>query len=162
MIQQLVGEVENAVSRVKERRNDVKIRREENLNNLNNAFNALCAAIDKHQQQLRKEITGDSEEKDKDLQVQEDELCSLLCQLKSCHSFVEDKVQRRVNQLDVLAMKKSMLNRKDELTELKEKTKMYLVMRNQLPANLKQMDEIIYQVDSSIRVSLLIVILAII
>ena len=91
---------------------------------------------------MREEITGDSKEKDKGLQVQEEELCFLLCQLKSCHSFIKDKVQRGVNQ-DVLAMKKLMLERRDELTKLKDESKMYPVIQNQLPVNLKQLDEMI-------------------
>ena len=141
-IQQLVDEVKNAVTRVKGQRNDVKSRKEENLNKLDNAFNALHAALDERKKQLREKVTKDSKEKDKGLQVQEDELCFLLTQLKSCHSFIEDKVQRGVNQ-DVLAMKRSMLERRDKLTKLKDKTKMYPVILNQLPVNLKQMDEMI-------------------
>ena len=62
--------------------------------------------------------------------------------LKSCYSFIEDKVQRGVNQ-DVLAIKRSMLERRDKLTKLKDKTKMYPVILNQLPVNLKQMDKMI-------------------
>ena len=92
-IQQLVDEVENAVTRVKGRRKDVKGRIDENLQNLDNAFNALYAALDERKRQLREKVTKDSQEKDKGLQVQEDELCFLLSQLKSCHSFIEDKVQ---------------------------------------------------------------------
>ena len=141
-IQQLVDEVENAVTRIKDRRKNEKSRKEESLQNLDSAFNALHAALDERKRQLREEITGDSKEKDKGLQVQEDELCFLLTQLKSCHSFIEDKVQRGVNQ-DVLAMKRSMLERRDKLTKLKDKTKMYPVILKQLPVNLKQMDEMI-------------------
>ena len=139
-IQQLVGEVENAVTRVKGRRKNVKSRKEENLQKLDNAFNTLHAALDERKRQMREKVTKDSEGKDKGLQVQEDELCFLLSQLKSCHSFIEDKVQRGVNQ-DVLAMKRSMLERRDNLKELKDKTKLYPVILNQLPVNLKQMDE---------------------
>ena len=69
---------------------------------------------------MREKVAEDSKEKDKGLQVQEDELCFLLSQLKSCQSFIEDKVERGVNQ-DVLAMKRSMLERRDKLTELKKK-----------------------------------------
>ena len=116
-IQQLVDEVEKAVTKVKRRRKDVESRKDENLQKLGDIFQSLHAALDERQQQLREEITGDSKEKDKGLQVQEDELCFLLSQLKSCHSFIEDKVQRGVNQ-DVLAMKRSMLKRRDKLTEV--------------------------------------------
>jgi len=69
---------------------------------------------------LREKVAEDSKEKDKGLQVQEDELCFLLSQLKSCHSFIEDKIEQGVSQ-DVLAMKRSMLERRDKLTELKKK-----------------------------------------
>ena len=141
-IQQLVDEVEKAVTKVKGRRKDVKSRKDENLHKLDDIFRSLHAALDERQRQLREEITGDSKEKDKGLQVQEDELCFLLSQLKSCHSFIEDKVQRGVNQ-DVLAMKRSMLERRDKLTQLKVKAKMYPVIRNQLPVNLKPTDEMI-------------------
>ena len=141
-IQELVDEVEDAVTRVKGRRKDVKREEEESLQNLDNAFNALHAALDEHKRQLREKVAKNSKEKDKGLQVQEDELCFILSQLKSCHSFIEDKVQRGVNQ-DVLAMKRSMLERRDKLTKLKDKTKMYPVILNQLPVNLKQMDEMI-------------------
>ena len=141
-IQQLVDEMENAVTRVKGRRKDVKNRKDENLNKLDDAFNALHAALDERKRQLREKVTKDSQEKDKGLQVQEEELCFILSQLKSCHSFIQDKVQRGVNQ-DVLAMKRSMLQRRDKLTKLKDKTKMYPAIRNQLPVNLKKMDEMI-------------------
>ena len=92
-IQQLVDEVENAVTRVQGRRKDVKNKEEESLRNLEDSFNALHAALDNRKQQLREKVTKDSKEKDKGLQVQEDELCFLLSQLKSCHSFIDDKVQ---------------------------------------------------------------------
>ena len=92
-IQQLVDEVEKAVTKVKERRKDVKSREDENLHKLDDIFHSLHAALDERQQQLREEITGDSKEKDKGLQTQEDELCFLLSQLKSCHSFIEDKLK---------------------------------------------------------------------
>ena len=141
-IQQLVDEVEKAVTMVKGRRKDVKSRKNENLCKLDDIFRSLHAALDERQRQLREDVTGDSKEKDKGLQAQEDELCFLLSQLKSCHSFIEDKVQRGVNQ-DVLAMKRSMLERRDKLTKLKEKAKMYPVIVNQLPVNLKPMDEMI-------------------
>ena len=140
-IQQLVDDVENAVTRVQERRKDIKNRKEENVKRLDDAFYSLQVALDKRKQQLSEEISVDSEEKDKGLQVQENELCVLLSQLKSCHSFIDNKVQRGVNQ-DVLAMKRSMLERRDKLTELKGRKKMYPIIRNQLPVNLNEMDEI--------------------
>ena len=139
-IQQLVVEVEKAVTRVQGRRKDVKVRKEENLKKLDNTFHALHRALDERKKQLSEEVNVDSKEKDKGLQLQEDELCFLLSQLKSCHSFIDDKVQRGVNQ-DVLAMKRSMLERRDKLMQLKDKTKMYPVIRKQLPVNLKEMDE---------------------
>ena len=141
-IQQLVDEVENAVIKVKGRRKDMESRKDKNLQKLDDIFRSLHAALDERQQQLREKITGDSKEKDKGLQAQEDELCFLLSQLKSCHSFIEDKVQRGVNQ-DVLAMKRSMLERSDKLTKLKEEAKLYPVIQNQLPVNLKPMNEMI-------------------
>ena len=141
-IQQLVDEVEKAVTKVKGRRKDVGSRKDENLHKLDDIFHSLHAALDERHRQLREETTGDSKDKDKGLQTQEDELCFLLSQLKSCHSFIEDKVQRGVNQ-DVLAMKRSMLERRDKLTKLKEEAKMYPVIVNQLPVNLKPMDEMI-------------------
>ena len=139
-IQQLVDDVENAVTRVQERRKDIKNRKEENVKRLEVAFYSLHVALDKRKQQLSEEINADSEEKDKGLQVQENELCVLLSQLKSCHSFIDNKVQRGVNQ-DVLALKRSMLERRDKLTELKGRKKMYPIIRNQLPVNLNKMDE---------------------
>ena len=140
-IKQLVDEVENAVTRVKRRRKDVGNRKDENLHKLDDIFRSLHAALDKRQQQLREEITGDSKEKDKGLQVQEDELCFLLSQLKSCHSFIEDKVQRGVNQ-DVLAMKRSMLERRDKLKRLKSNMKLYPVIENQHPLHRNQVDKL--------------------
>ena len=140
-IQQLVGEVEYAVTRVQGRRKEVKDKEGESLHNLEDAFNALHAALDSRKQQLREKVTKESKEKDKELQVQEDELCFLLSQLKSCHSFIDDKVQRGVNQ-DVLAMKRSMLERRDKLTELKDKAKMDPVIQKQFPANLKRLDKL--------------------
>ena len=128
-IQQLVDEVENAVTTVKGRRKDVKSREEESLCNLDNAFMALHTALDKRKQQLRERITQDSKEKNKGLQLQENELCFLLSQLKSCFSFIEDKIQWGVNQ-DVLTMKRSMLKQRDNLKELKCKTKLCPVVKH--------------------------------
>ena len=138
-IQQLVDEVEKAVTRVQGRRKDVKSKEEESLCNLENAFDVLRAALDNRKQQLREKVTKDSKEKYKGLQVQEDELCFLLSQLKSCHSFIDDKVQRGVNQ-DVLAMKRSMLKRRDKLRELKSKTKLHPVVKFPLAVTLKGVD----------------------
>ena len=139
-IQQLVDEVENAVNRIQGRRKDIESRKEENLKKLDNAFRALHVALDKHKQKIIEEINTDSKEKNKGLQVQEDELCFLLSQLKSCFSFIDNKVQRGVYQ-DVLAMKRSMLERRDKLTELKGRTKIYPIIRNQVPVNLNEMNE---------------------
>ena len=141
-IQQLVDEVENAVTRVKGRRKNVKSRKEESLRNLDDTFNVLHAALDERKRQLREKVTKDLQEKDKGLQVQEDELCFLLTQLKSCHSFIEDKVQRGVNQ-DVLAMKRSMLQRRDKLREVKNRTKLCPVVKYPLAVTLKDLDEIV-------------------
>ena len=141
-IQQLVDEVEVAVAKVKGRREDVQSRRDKNLHKLNDIFHSLHATLDKRQQQLKEKIMEDSKKKDKGLQVQEDKLCFLLSQLKSCHSFIEDKVQRGVNQ-DILSMKRSMLERRDKLRILKDSTKMYPVIENQLPVNLKQMHDMV-------------------
>ena len=140
-IQQLVDEVEVAVTKVKGRREDVESRRDENLRKLDDVFHSLHDALDKCQQQLKEKITEDSKEKDKGLQVQEEELCFLLSQLKSCHSFIEDKVQRGVNQ-DVLAMKRSMLERMDKLLEVKSNAKLYPVVEKQHPLHLKLVDKV--------------------
>ena len=107
-IQQLIDEVEGTVNGVKSKRQDVKNRKEENLHRLDDAFHTLHAALDERKRQLHQQITQDTEGKDKGLIVQEDELCFLLSQLKSCWSFIDDKLQRGVNK-DVLAMKRSML-----------------------------------------------------
>ena len=77
---------------------------------------------------------------DKGLEAQENELCFLLSQLKSCHSFIDDKVQRGVNQ-DVLAMKRSMLERRDKLRELKSKMKLCPVVKFPLAITLKDLDK---------------------
>ena len=92
-IQQLVDEVECAITKVQSRRKDVKSSEEERVRHLEDAFNALHAALDNHKQQLQEKVTKDSQGKDKGLQVQEDELCFLLSQLKRCQSFIDDKVQ---------------------------------------------------------------------
>ena len=139
-IQQLVDEVEYAVTRVQDRRKDVKNKEAENLCNLEDAFNVLHAALDNRKQQLREKVTEDSKEMDKGLEAQEDELCFLLSQLKSCHSFIDDKVQRGVNQ-DVLAMKRSMLERRDKLREQKSKMKLCPVVKFPLAITLKDLDE---------------------
>ena len=141
-IQQLVDEVENAVTRVKGRRKDVKSKEDDSLRNLDNAFNILHAALDERKKQLREKVTEGSKEKDKGLQVQEGELCFLLSQLKSCHSFIEDKVQRGVNQ-DVLAMKRPMLERRDKLEKVKNKSKLCPVVQYPLPIKLKDMDKVV-------------------
>ena len=141
-IQQLVDEVENAVTTVKRRRKNVKSKEEESLQNLDNAFNALHAALDKRKQLLREKVTQGSKEKDKGLQVHENDLCFLLSQLKSCHSFIEDKVQRGVNQ-DVLAMKRAMLERRDKLKELKCSTELCPVGMQPLAIRLKSMDKMV-------------------
>ena len=140
-IQQLVDEMENAVSRVKWRREDVEGRKTENLHKLDDIFQSLHAALDERQRQIRVKLTDDSKEKDRVLQVQENDLCFLLSQLKSCHSFIEDKIERGVNQ-DVLAMKRSMLERRDKLKELKNKTKSCPVVKSQHPLHLKQVGKV--------------------
>ena len=141
-IVQLVCEVEDAVTKVTGRREDVKSKEKESLQNLEGAFNALHAALDKRKKQLKEKVTKHYKEKDKSLQVQEDELYFLLSQLLSCHSFIEDKVQRGLNQ-DVLAMKRSMLERRDKLKELKNQTKLYPVVKFPMAVRLKDQDEII-------------------
>ena len=77
-VQQLVDEVENAVTRVKGRRKDVKSKEEKSLRNLDNAFNILHAALCERKKQLRDKVAKNLKEKDKALQAQEDELCFLL------------------------------------------------------------------------------------
>ena len=139
-IQQLVDEVENAVTQVQARKKELKNREEENLQSLEDAFNALHAALDSRKQQLREKVIKDSKEKVEGLQVQEAELQFLLQQLKSCHSFINSKVQQGVNQ-DVLSMKRSMLERRDKLRELKSKSKLYPVVKFPLAMSLKDLDE---------------------
>ena len=139
-IQQLVDEVENAITRIQDRRKDVKSKEADNLCNLEDAFNVLHAALDNRKQQLREKVTKDSKERDKSLLTQEDELCFLLSQLKSCHSFIDDKVQQGVNQ-DVLAMKRSMLERRDKLRELKSDAKLSPVVKFPLAVTLKDLDD---------------------
>ena len=117
-IQQLIDEVEGAINGVKSKRQDVKNRKEENFHRLDDAFRTLHAALDERKRQLQQQITQDTDGKDKGLAVQEDELCFLLSQLKSCWSFIDDKLQRGVSK-DVLAMKRSMLERRDKLKEMK-------------------------------------------
>ena len=134
-IQQLVDEVENAVSGVQVRRKEVQSRREANLKKLDDSFRAIHVSLDRRYQQLRGKIDEDSKLKDKGLQIQEDELSFLLSQLRSCYSFIEDKVERGVNP-DVLAMKRSMLERIDKLRELKTYTSdCTKSVTNQLKAN---------------------------
>ncbi|XP_065902357.1 E3 ubiquitin-protein ligase TRIM71-like [Dysidea avara] len=112
-IQQLIDDVEGAINGVKSKRQDVKNRK-----------------------LLRRKLSQDAEGNDKGLAVQEDELCFLLSQLKSCWSFIDDKLQRGVNK-DVLAMKRSMLERRNKLKETKSKTKLNPIMKEQVPINLK-------------------------
>ena len=75
------------------------------------------------------------------LQAQENDLSFLLSQLKSCYFFIEAKVERGVNH-DVLAMKRSMLERSDKLKELKNKTKLCPVVESQHPLHLKQVGKV--------------------
>ena len=120
-IQQLIDEVEGAINGVKSKRQDVKNRKEENFHRLDDAFCTLHAAVDERKRQLQQQIIQDTKGKDKSLAVQEDELCFLLSQLKSCWSFIDDKLQRGISK-DVLAMKKSMLERRNKLKEMKSNT----------------------------------------
>ena len=142
-IQQLIDEVEGAINGVKSKRQDVKNRKEENFHRLDDAFHTLHAALDERKRQLQQQITQDTERKDKGLAVQEDELCFLLSQLKSCWSFIDDKLQRGVRR-DVLAMKRSMLERRDKLKEKKNKTNLNPIMKEQVSINLKNMDKVMH------------------
>ena len=139
-IQQQINEVEGTINEVRSKRQGMKNREEENLHRLDDAFCTLHAAIDERKRQVQKQITQDREGKDKSLAVQEDELCFLLSQLKSCWSFIDDKLQRGVNR-DVLAMKRSMLERRDRLKEMKTHTKLRPVVEEQAPINLKGVDK---------------------
>lgn len=85
----------------------------ENLSKLDKAFHI---SLDDCKQQLREGIMNDSKAKDNGLEILKDK-CYLLSQLKSYHAFINDKVQG-VN-WDVLAIKKSMLERKDKLIDLR-------------------------------------------
>ncbi|XP_065919710.1 E3 ubiquitin-protein ligase TRIM71-like [Dysidea avara] len=142
-IQQLIDEVEGAISGVKSKRQEVKNREEENLHKLDDAFRTLRAALEERKRQLQQQITQDTEGKDKGLTVQEGELCFLLSQLKSCWSFIDDKLQRGVNK-DVLAMKRSMLERRDKLKEMKTQTKLHPIVKDLAPINLKGTDKAIH------------------
>jgi len=144
-IQQLIDEVEGAINGVKSKRQDVKNRKEENFHRLDDAFHSLHAALDERKRLLQQQITEDTEGKDKGLAVQEDELCFLLSQLKSCWSFIDDKLQRGVNK-DVLAMKRSMLERRDKLKEMKSKAKLGPIMKEQVPINLKGIEKVVHHV----------------
>ena len=110
---------------------------------MDDAFYTLHAALNERKRQLQQLITQDAEGNDKGLAVQEDELCFLLSQLKSCWSFIDDKLQRGVNK-DVLAMKRSMLERRNKLKETKSKTKLNPIMKEQVPINLKGIDNVVH------------------
>ena len=142
-IQQLIDEVEGAVNRLKGKRQDVKNKKEENLHRLDDAFHTLHAALDERKRQLQQQITQDAEGKDKGLAVKEDELCFLLSQLKSCWSFIDDKLQRGVSK-DVLSMKKSMLQRRDTLKEMKENTNLRPLIQQHFPIILGDMDKMLH------------------
>jgi len=145
-IQQLIDEVEGAINGVKGKRKDVKSRKEENLHRLDDAFLTLHAALEERKRQLLQQIPQDAEGKNKGLAVQEDELCLLLSQLKSCWSFIDDKLQRGVNK-DVLAMKRLMLERRDKLKEMKSKAKLNPVSHEQSLVNVKKSSEkILHQI----------------
>ncbi|XP_065902733.1 E3 ubiquitin-protein ligase TRIM71-like isoform X2 [Dysidea avara] len=144
-IQQLIDEVEGAINGVKSKRQDVKNRKEENLHRLDDAFNTLHTALDERKRQLQQQITQDTEGKDNGLGVQEDEMCFLLSQLKSCWSFINDKLQRGVSK-DVLAMKRSMLERRDKLKEMESKTKLNPVSQEHSLINVKGTEKIIHQI----------------
>jgi len=144
-IQQLIDEVEGAINGVKSKRQDVKNREEENLHKLDDTFHTLHAALEDRKRQLQQQVTQDTEAKDKGLAVHEDELCFLFSQLKSCWSFIDDKLQRGVSK-DVLAMKRSMLERRDKLKEMKSKTILSPFIKEQVPINLKGLDKVIHQI----------------
>jgi len=92
---------------------------------------------------LQKQITQDTEEKNKGLAIQEDGLCFLLSQLRNCYSFIDDILQRGVNK-DVLAMKKSMLKRRDKLKEMKTHNELYSAVQQQAPIILKGVDKAVH------------------
>ena len=142
-IQQLIDDVEEAINGVKSKRQDVKNRNEENLQGLDDAFHTLHAALDERKRQLQQLITQVTEGKDNGLAVQEDELSSLLSQLKSCWSFINDKLQRGVIK-DVLSMKRSILQRKDKLHEMKNNAKLSPIMKKHVPINLKGIDKVVH------------------
>jgi len=143
-IQQLIDEVERAVNNMKSKRQRMKNRKEENLRRLDDAFHTLHAALDERKRQLQQQITQDIVGKDKGLAVQEDELCFLLSQLKSCWSFIDDKLQRGVSK-DVLSMKRSMLQRRDTLKEMKDKANLRPITPQHFPIILSGVDRIIRQ-----------------
>ena len=140
-IQELIDEVEGAINEVQSKRQDVKNRKDENLHKLDDVFHTLHATLDERKRQLYQQITQDTKGKDKGLAAQENELCFLLTHLKSCWSFINDKLQRGVNK-DVLDMKRSILEQRDRLKEMKNTTKLSPVMKEQVLINFKSMDKV--------------------
>ena len=143
-IQQLIDEVEGAVNDMKSKRQTMKNGKEENLRRLDDTFRTLHAALDERKRQLQQQITQDADGKDKGLAMHEDELCFLLSQLKSCWSFIDDKLQRGVSK-DVLSMKRSMLQRRDTLKEMRDKTNLKPITQQHFPIIPGNMDMMIHQ-----------------
>lgn len=125
----------------------MKSREKENLQRLDDAFCSLHAALDERKRQLQQAITQDTEEKENGLVVQEDELCFLLSQLKNCWSFIHDKLQRGVDK-DVLTMKKSILERRDQLKEMKSTAVLKPVSQEQVLVSVKGIEKMICQIKS--------------
>ena len=144
-IQKLIDDVQGAINEVQSKRQDVKNRKEENLHKLDDVFHTLHAALDERKRQLQQHITQDTEGRDKGLAVQEDELCFLLTHLKSCWSFIDGKLQRGLTK-DVLAMKRSMLDRRDKLKEMKSKTKLSPIIKEQVPISFKGFDKVTHRI----------------
>ena len=142
-IQQLIDEVGRAVDEMKSKRQRMKTSKEESLQRLDDAFCTLHAALDDRKIQLQQQITQDADGKDKGLAVQEDELCFLLSQLKSCWSFINDKLQRGFSK-DVLSMKRSMLQRRDTLKKVLENTNLRPIIQQHFPIILGDMDKMLH------------------
>ena len=133
-IKTVMDEVEGAISGVKSIRKDVKYKEKESFQKLNDVFDSLHAALDKRKKQLQQQIQQDAAEKDKGFEVQENELCFVLNQLKDCWWFIDATLQENVYQ-DVLTMKRQILQWRDSLkeraTSLKERTTNLIPIINQ-------------------------------
>ena len=138
-IQNLIDEVEGAINGVKSKRKYVKIREKESFQKLDDVFCILHTALDERKRQLQQQITQDTAEKDKSLAVQESELRFLLNRLTDCWHFINDTLEKDVHH-DVLAMKRLMLQRRNTLKEMKERTNLIPITHQHFPLILNVTD----------------------